>query len=541
MAARFLRLLNRGTELADYGMRRSRAPKGRDGSTHDQNSFAQGNLMTGWLSRLVSGVGVMAAWLALAAPAYAEKRVALVIGNNDYKNVPKLQKAVNDARTMGDTLKQLGFTVMVAENQNRQAFSETLLAFDRAVGPGDTAFFFYAGHGFEIAGQNFLLPTDVPAATEGQEELVRDASVLADRVIERLQNKKVRTAILVFDACRNNPFERSGTRAVAGGGGLAPMTQLPEGVFSVFSAGPRQTALDRLSNDDANPNSVFTRTFAKELTEPGMNLVQVAQRTRRLVSEMAETVHHKQIPVYFDQMVDDVFLNGAAKGQVEAAKPTAPPQQVAALPVQQLKPQNDSVNAPIASFSRHNGGWSVTFSIADPTLGISWRLGESGDFRETGFIDTLDPRTRKRMPNPSVELPADAPAATIQVRYVDTNGETQGPFPIRFDPEAALVRDQRKILDMTATSWLSFREFNGLLVYYTQLMSFRCAIREARIGIDSAVPDKVLKMPSCDPRDPSAIPHDALPYLKLAPTTKSVSVELTYRDGSVSEIKTFRR
>jgi uncharacterized caspase-like protein len=542
MAARFLRLLNRGTELADYGMRRSRAPKGRDGSTHDQNSFAQGNLMTGWLSRLVSGVGVMAAWLALAAPAYAEKRVALVIGNNDYKNVPKLQKAVNDARTMGDTLKQLGFTVMVAENQNRQAFSETLLAFDRAVGPGDTAFFFYAGHGFEIAGQNFLLPTDVPAATEGQEELVRDASVLADRVIERLQNKKVRTAILVFDACRNNPFERSGTRAVAGGGGLAPMTQLPEGVFSVFSAGPRQTALDRLSNDDANPNSVFTRTFAKELTEPGMNLVQVAQRTRRLVSEMAETVHHKQIPVYFDQMVDDVFLNGAAKGQVEAAKPTAPPQQVAALPpLQQLKPQNDSVNAPIASFSRHNGGWSVVFSIADPTLGISWRLGESGDFRETGFIDTLDPRTRKRMPNPSVELPADAPAATIQVRYVDTNGETQGPFPIRFDPEAALVRDQRKILDMTATSWLSFREFNGLLVYYTQLMSFRCAIREARIGIDSAVPDKVLKMPSCDPRDPSAIPHDALPYLKLAPTTKSVSVELTYRDGSVSEIKTFRR
>ncbi len=202
---------------------------------------------------------------------------------------------------------------MVAENQNRQQFSETLLAFDRAIEPGDTAFFFYAGHGFEIAGQNYLLPTDVPAATEGQEELVRDASILADRVVERLQNKKARTSILVFDACRNNPFERSGTRAVAGGGGLAPMTQLPEGVFSVFSAGPRQTALDRLSNDDANPNSVFTRTFARELLQPGENLVQVAQRTRRLVSEMADTVKHKQVPVYFDQMVDDVFLSGAAK------------------------------------------------------------------------------------------------------------------------------------------------------------------------------------------------------------------------------------
>ena len=390
--------------------------------------------MTNWLpfrAALVAGLAV--SLLALAPPAHAEKRVALVIGNNDYKNVPKLQKAVNDARTMGETLKQLGFSVMVAENQTRQAFSESLLAFDAAVGPGDTAFFFYAGHGFEIAGQNFLLPTDVPAAGEGQEELVRDASVLADRIIERLQNKNVRTAILVFDACRNNPFERAGTRALAGGGGLAPMTQLPEGVFSVFSAGPRQTALDRLSNTDDNPNSVFTRTFSKELLQPGENMVQVAQHTRRLVSEMAETVNHKQIPVYFDQMVDDVFLNGLAKGQPDAAKevtkpqqPAAPQQQVAALPpvpAPRTPPSNEAVNAPIALFSRHNGGWTVVFSILDPTLGISWRMGEAGDFRETGFLDTLDPRTRKRMPNPSIELSADAPAATLQVRYVDLSGE----------------------------------------------------------------------------------------------------------------------
>src|ERR1700731_17794 len=303
--------------------------------------------MKNWLStRSALALALAASFLALAQPARAEKRVALVIGNNDYKNVPKLQKAVNDARTMGDTIKQLGFSVMVAENQTRQAFSETLLAFDKAVEPGDTAFFFYAGHGFEIAGQNFLLPTDVPAASEGQEELVRDASVLADRVIERLQNKKVRTSILVFDACRNNPFDRSGTRAVAGGGGLAPMTQLPEGVFSVFSAGPRQTALDRLANNDDNPNWVFTRPFAKELLQPGETLVTVAQHPRRIVSEMAETVSHKQIPVYFDQMVDDVFLNGVAKGQTEPAKPAEPaPQKVAALPpvaVPRTAPSNDS-------------------------------------------------------------------------------------------------------------------------------------------------------------------------------------------------------
>jgi hypothetical protein len=500
--------------------------------------------MTHWLSKLSAAIGIAAAFFALAAPAHADKRVALVVGNNDYKNVPKLLKAVNDARTMGDTLKQLGFSVMVAENLNRQAFSETLLAFDKAIEPGDTAFFFYAGHGFEVAGQNYLLPTDVPAATEGQEELVRDSSIHADRIIERLQNKKARTSILVFDACRNNPFERAGTRAVAGGGGLAPMTQLPEGVFSVFSAGPRQTALDRLSNDDANPNSVFTRTFAKELLQPGENLVQVAQHTRRLVSEMADTIKHKQVPVYFDQMVDDVFLSGTAKPATDTgARPAdPPPQKVAALPPVSVPrvPKEETTNAPIASFSRHNGGWTVVFSFADPTVGISWRMAGNGDFRETGFIDTLDPRTRKRMPNPSIELPPDAQAGTIEVRYVDGSGDMQGPFPIKFDPEAALIRDQRKILDMTATSWLSFREFNGLLVYYTHLVSYRCAIREVRIGIDTAVPNQVLKMPACDMRDPSAISAGMPLYMKLAPTTQVVSVELTYRDGSVSEIKSFR-
>jgi hypothetical protein len=202
---------------------------------------------------------------------------------------------------------------------------------------------------------------------------------------------------------------------------------------------------------------------------------------------------------------------------------------------------NTSATAPIASFTRHNGGWSVTFSFADPTTGISWRLGDAGPFRETGFLDVLDPRTRRRIPNPSIQLDADQKATTIYVRYVDANGGLQGPFPIRFEPAGQLEREQRKILEMTAGNWLMFRDFNGLLLYYTHLMSYRCAIRQVRIGIDSTVPDRPLTLPPCNEKEPMNIPEGAQPWLKLPPATAMVSVELTYRDGSVSEIKTFRK
>jgi hypothetical protein len=102
-----------------------------------------------------------------------------------------------------------------------------------------------------------------------------------------------------------------------------------------------------------------------------------------------------------------------------------------------------------------------------------------------------------------------------------------------------LIRDQRKILDMTATSWLSFREFNGLLVYYTHLMSYRCAIREVRVGIDSAVPDKALRCRPAIPGTRASFRTTRSPISKLAPATKSVSVELTYRDGSVPRDQEF--
>src|SRR5215467_11024465 len=280
------------------------------GAIFEFGATGEGNSMSA-MGRIVRAFAALVALpVVWAQPALAEKRVALVIGNNAYQNVPALKKAVNDSHAVGDSLKQLGFAVVSGENLTRRAMSEQLLAFDRMLDRGDVAFFFFAGHGFEIKGENYLLPTDVPAATEGQEELVRDASFPAQRIIDRLQAKRARTIILVLDACRNNPFERTGTRAVAGGGGLAAMTP-PPGVFVVFSAGAKETALDRMSDRDTNPNSVFTRYFSEQLTTPGLSLVQIAKRTQQGVNQLAASIRHDQTPAYYDQIVGDVYLYGA--------------------------------------------------------------------------------------------------------------------------------------------------------------------------------------------------------------------------------------
>ena len=140
---------------------------------------------------LVVVICLVAAGIGLSpSPAAAQKRVALVIGNDSYTNVTPLRKAANDADRMAKTLKGLGFQVISATNQDRRGMSNSLSAFERALGEGDTAFFFFAGHGFQIKGENYLLPTDVPLALAGEEEKVHENAFLARRIMERIRKRE---------------------------------------------------------------------------------------------------------------------------------------------------------------------------------------------------------------------------------------------------------------------------------------------------------------------------------------------------------------
>ena len=258
--------------------------------------------------------------LLTALPAAAEKRIALVIGNNDYPALEageQLQRAVNDANAVGDALAILGFEVVRGENVSRGEMLSTLLATADKLEPGDFAFFFYAGHGVSIDGANYLLPSDIPGATSGGEELIKLSAIAESTVVSTLKGRGVRIAVVVLDACRNNPFSQGGTRAFGDSTrGLArPPALETEGVFGLYSAGFGEQALDGLSETDPDPNSVFTRVLVPALSAPGQSLLDIAYAVNEEVKRLADSVDHEQNPAYYDQArARDVYLIEAEPG-----------------------------------------------------------------------------------------------------------------------------------------------------------------------------------------------------------------------------------
>jgi hypothetical protein len=273
------------------------------------------------------------ALVSLAPPALAEKRVALVVGNDRYANLPTLQKAVNDAEAVGNTLARLGFEVILGRDLGRQGMIDKLAEFTARLETGDTALFFYAGHGVAVGGINYLVPTDMPGATAGSEVRVRGASIAEPDIVAEIQARGARVTVLVLDACRDNPFSRSGTRTLGNSRGLAD-AKPASGVFTLYSAGIGQSALDFLEPNDKNPNSVFTRVFVEQLARPGLHIADLAIEVREKVAEIAraakndrgEPEPHVQTPAYYDQTIGGrIFLAGRGVAVEPAPSAAAPP------------------------------------------------------------------------------------------------------------------------------------------------------------------------------------------------------------------------
>ncbi len=274
-------------------------------------------------------VALMLGTAALPSPASA-KRVALVIGIDQYDNLPseqQLKKAVGDAHAVGEAFRSLGYDVQEGDNVARLDFLRQWQRFLNRIEPGDEAAMFFAGHGVEIGGLNFLLPADVPRVASGEEEVLKASGLSLSSFLDQARERKPQTMLYVVDACRDNPFVNANGRSIGGTRGLT-LVEPPSGTFVMFSAGAGETALDRLSDDDPNPNSVYTRTLLPRLKAPG-RIGDIARDVRRDVRELASHVNHVQTPAFYDEVIGDFCPAGCvveAKADATApVKPQLPP------------------------------------------------------------------------------------------------------------------------------------------------------------------------------------------------------------------------
>jgi len=250
---------------------------------------------------MVRSLAALVICASVPTAAFAAKRVALVVGVDDYDNVPKLEKATGDATAMGAELRRLGFDVSESLNPDRATLVRALAELRNRSQDADTVFLQFSGHGVAIDGENYLLPKDV-SKPGLDKQLIEDESISQSELIGKLAPNKGqnRSLIVVLDACRDNPYAHS-TRSVGGERGLARV-EPPRGVFIMYSAGFGETALDRLSTNDKETTSVYTRVLLTQLAKPGSTLIDIANDTRAGVEALADSVDHDQNPAAYDEL-----------------------------------------------------------------------------------------------------------------------------------------------------------------------------------------------------------------------------------------------
>ena len=253
--------------------------------------------------------------ITLAAAAFAQaprrdlrlepggKTAALVIGNQAYPKWP-LRNPVNDAQAISEGLRAVGFEPDVVLNAGLRQLEQAVDRFVTRIQPGDVALFYYAGHGIQLAGENYLIPVDFDAKDEADAKYV---SYSASRLQERMDLAGARLSVIILDACRNNPFRT--TRGT--GGGLAAMST-GKGTLIAFATAPGQTADD----NPGGANGLFTSHLISALREPGLTLDQVFNRVRERV--YADS-NQRQLPWTVSSVIGEYYFRPPQSGAPAAA------------------------------------------------------------------------------------------------------------------------------------------------------------------------------------------------------------------------------
>ncbi len=267
-------------------------------------------------------VGVFAVAGVSIARAEVEKRVALVIGNGDYKSVPRLDNPPLDAKAIAEAFKGLGFEVIEGYDLDKDHMQKIVVEFTDALQDAKAAVVYYAGHGIAVDDENYLLPVDV--SLKRKSELVYGAVGVSTLLKEMKQED--RANIVILDACRDNPFAelRDKNRSTVVDRGLTPIDgDLARGSLIAFASDPRSTAQDGV----AGQHSPFTQALLEHLKDPAAPIDLVMTRVR---SAVWEKTHHTQRPWVNTSLIGEFSFNPQAAPPPPVAAPS--PVVVADLP-----------------------------------------------------------------------------------------------------------------------------------------------------------------------------------------------------------------
>lgn len=242
-----------------------------------------------------AGLAAIVLCLSLTGSAAAEppERVALVIGNSDYPSYP-LRNPENDATAIGERLADLGFDVILRLNADRQAMAQSIQEFAGRLGEGSVGLFYYAGHGIQARGRNFLIPVDAELTAE---RALKFEAIDVTSVLEDMEFAGNRLNIVILDACRNNPFERR-FRGVSRG--LAAI-DAARGTLIAYATAPGAVAAD-----GTGENGLYTEELLHALARPGLKAEEVFKRVRIAVSDRSQG---RQVPWESSSLTGDFVFN----------------------------------------------------------------------------------------------------------------------------------------------------------------------------------------------------------------------------------------
>ena len=276
--------------------------------------------------RTVLHVLIATFWLGIAGvtSAYADKKVALVVGNGAYRNVVDLPNPPNDAREVANSLRRLGFLVVEGIDLSHDAMLGKLREFSSALVGADVGLFFYAGHGLQVAGENYLVPID--AVLKGEADL--DFAAIKVDVVVRQLLREAKIKVVVLDSCRDNPLAvvlarsmasnpqtRSRSGSVQAGMGTID-TQGASGTMIAFATAPGKVALDGDSR-----HSPFTQALLEHLETPDLDIDLMMKRVR---GQVVRSTENKQEPYTTSSLTAEYFLNRRG-GTVNQQVATSPP------------------------------------------------------------------------------------------------------------------------------------------------------------------------------------------------------------------------